>query len=305
MKKLYHGSCYYPELWPEADLERDIAEMQRLGLNYVRIGEFAWSKMEPDEGRISMGEQLEAARTLVRIQPGRKLSAAKNPGDLAREDVDEPDHAGMGFGTDWGAISSAWLTEWERTGDPKMRDRLVASMTSIAAQPHGFFTGASSMNLTTGEFDISKSDRISVSHLSAVFGLVEVCAELIQLLDVPEFRRAWLDYCELYNAPAEEQAKRLGRPFGGLNLQQGHARLTAYAAAMTDDAALGERAWKEFRGGAGGIRRREMPEAKTITGPAVLRPVDEAAFVSTNGTAQWGLAAIECLALAGDELGGN
>ena len=41
MKKLYHGSCYYPELWPEADLERDIAEMQRLGLNYVRIGEFA------------------------------------------------------------------------------------------------------------------------------------------------------------------------------------------------------------------------------------------------------------------------
>ena len=257
MKKLYHGSCYYPELWPEADLERDIAEMQRLGLNYVRIGEFAWSKMEPDEGRISMGEQLEAARTLVRIQPGRKLSAAKNPGDLAREDVDEPDHAGMGFGTDWGAISSAWLTQWERTGDPKMRDRLVASMTSIAAQPHGFFTGASSMNLTTGEFDISKSDRISVSHLSAVF------------------------------------------------VQQGHARLTAYAAAMTDDAALGERAWKEFRGGAGGIRRREMPEAKTITGPAVLRPVDEAAFVSTNGTAQWGLAAIECLALAGDELGGN
>jgi hypothetical protein len=34
----------------------------------------------------------------------------------------------------------------------------------------------------------------------------------------------------------------------------------------------------------------------------VLRPVDEAAFVSTNATAQWGLAAIENLALAGNEL---
>lgn len=54
MKKLYHGACYYPELWPEADLERDIAEMKKLGLNYVRIGEFAWSKIEPDEGNISM-----------------------------------------------------------------------------------------------------------------------------------------------------------------------------------------------------------------------------------------------------------
>ena len=38
---------------------------------------------------------------------------------------------------------------------------------------------------------------MTVSHLSAVFGLVEVCAELIALLDVPEFERAWLQYCEL------------------------------------------------------------------------------------------------------------
>jgi hypothetical protein len=34
----------------------------------------------------------------------------------------------------------------------------------------------------------------------------------------------------------------------------------------------------------------------------VLRPVDEAAEVSTNSTAQWGLAAIECLALVGDAM---
>lgn len=54
MKKLFHGACYYPELWPEADIERDIAEMKRIGINVVRMGEFAWSKMEPDEGRISL-----------------------------------------------------------------------------------------------------------------------------------------------------------------------------------------------------------------------------------------------------------
>jgi hypothetical protein len=43
-------------------------------------------------------------------------------------------------------------------------------------------------------------------------------------------------------------------------------------------------------------------ETKRIVGPAVLTPIDEAAFVSTNGTAQWGLATIQCLALAGNAL---
>lgn len=52
--KLYHGVAYYPELWPESDVDKDIAEMKKLGINLVRIAEFAWSKMEPDEGRISM-----------------------------------------------------------------------------------------------------------------------------------------------------------------------------------------------------------------------------------------------------------
>jgi hypothetical protein len=250
-----------------------------------------------------MREQIEGAQALQRIQPGRKLSAARNPGDLQRAGGGDADHVGVGFGTDWGSLAAAWLTEWERTGDPRMRARLVASMTTIGRQPRGFFTGSGRMDLKTGAFEISTDDRISVSHLSAVFGLVEVCAELIQLLDVPEFKRAWLDYCELYNATPEEQEKRLGQPLKRLNLQQGHSRLTAYAARQTSDPALGRRAWKEFYRGAGGIRRHDDLATVRITGPAVLRPVDEAAFVSTNGVAQWGLAAIECLAMAAPELG--
>src|SRR5690348_1209004 len=54
MKKLFHGAAYYPELWPETEIDRDIAEMKRIGINVVRMGEFAWSKMEPHEGRISL-----------------------------------------------------------------------------------------------------------------------------------------------------------------------------------------------------------------------------------------------------------
>lgn len=246
-----------------------------------------------------MREQVEAARALAMIQANRKV---------ARDRVTPPDpnakEVYAGFGTDWGSVAGAWLTEWERSGDPRMRDRLVAGMRSIAAQPHGFFTGAARLDLTSGAFAKSDSDRPNVSHLSAVFGLVEVCAELVQLLDVPEFTRAWLDYCDLYNAPAEAQAKRFGQPLRGISLQQGHSRLTAFAAKVQNDPALAARAWTEFFRGEGSEGRGRNPrlETRRIDGPEVLQPVEEASFVSTNGSAQWGLAAIQCLALAGAAL---
>ena len=50
MDRLYHGVSYYPELWPEAEIPRDIEEMLRLGINVVRMGDFAWSAIEPNEG---------------------------------------------------------------------------------------------------------------------------------------------------------------------------------------------------------------------------------------------------------------
>jgi len=45
------GCCYYPEHWPEAMWEDDARRMAELGLTYVRIGEFAWSRIEPEDGR--------------------------------------------------------------------------------------------------------------------------------------------------------------------------------------------------------------------------------------------------------------
>ena len=45
------GVCYYPEHWPEAMWAEDAARMADLGLSWVRIGEFAWSRIEPDSGR--------------------------------------------------------------------------------------------------------------------------------------------------------------------------------------------------------------------------------------------------------------
>ena len=248
-----------------------------------------------------MREQVEAGRALVRLPPGRKLAFANQQGDQSRGTPTSPDSVGASMGTDWGSLAGAWLTEWERTGDPKMRDRLVAGMKTLGQQPKGLFSTGLILNVETGAFDITKSDRVSVSHLNAVFGLLEVCAELVALLEVPEFKQAWLDYCELYNAGPELQKERLGSALRGTNLRQGHARLTAYAAKLKGDPALAARAWEEF---STDWRGRRTPGGRfpvtRVTGPAVLRPVDEAVFVSTNDAVQWGLAAIQCLALVGE-----
>jgi beta-galactosidase len=44
------GVCYYPEHWPENIWQQDAKEMADLGLTYVRIAEFSWSRLEPIEG---------------------------------------------------------------------------------------------------------------------------------------------------------------------------------------------------------------------------------------------------------------
>lgn len=45
------GVCYYPEHWPEGEWVENARRMRAMGISRVRIGEFAWSRIEPDPGR--------------------------------------------------------------------------------------------------------------------------------------------------------------------------------------------------------------------------------------------------------------
>lgn len=51
MDKLLIGVDYYPEMWGEEYLDGDIEIMKDMGINVVRVGEFAWSRMESEEGK--------------------------------------------------------------------------------------------------------------------------------------------------------------------------------------------------------------------------------------------------------------
>jgi beta-galactosidase len=58
------GSAWYPEQWPESRWESDLRLMEQAHLNVVRVGEFAWSTMEPSEGRYEL-DWLERAIRLA------------------------------------------------------------------------------------------------------------------------------------------------------------------------------------------------------------------------------------------------
>ncbi len=59
------GTCYYPEHWSRDIWKSDVIRMVELGLSWVRIGEFSWSKIEPKEGELDW-EWLDCIVELLR-----------------------------------------------------------------------------------------------------------------------------------------------------------------------------------------------------------------------------------------------
>jgi beta-galactosidase len=51
---MYYGCAWYPEHWPEKRWAEDLRLMRAAHLNVVRIAEFAWSRLEPREGRYDL-----------------------------------------------------------------------------------------------------------------------------------------------------------------------------------------------------------------------------------------------------------
>jgi len=48
---MYLGVDYYPEHWDIGMMDSDLTRMKEMGVNTIRIGEFAWHMMENEEGK--------------------------------------------------------------------------------------------------------------------------------------------------------------------------------------------------------------------------------------------------------------
>jgi hypothetical protein len=211
-------------------------------------------------------------------------------------------------GPDWLAFVSNWMTEWERTGDTKWRDKILAGIDSMQAMTYWFKSGRNLVygyDPKTGKL-YQVSDQVGSYNLTTIQGGAQVIFELNEFLDHPAWQKMWLQYCRLGSAPADvllkdkesgnegADARYLGEQ--GL-MSQGTPRLAAYAYWKTKNAAFAKPATASLlRFGGGPIA------TSRVEGPLVLNPIDEQSRISTNNAAQSGLSAIEILEMCADQL---
>ena len=191
------------------------------------------------------------------------------------------------------------MTEWERTGETKYRDKIIAGMDSIAAMPYGFLTGPEQLygyDPKTGKMYALSPDGMGTYNLATIMGGGEVVFELNELIDHAGWKKAWLQYCRLHTAKKDVVARdNSNGGLEGANGQYGRpGRLSAYVYRDTKNPAFARKAWS-------GVR---LPTYATthLEGPLVLHPIDEIPGLSTNSTAQGCLEAIEVLEMCGDQM---
>ncbi|HEX6527107.1 MAG TPA: hypothetical protein VF070_44900 [Streptosporangiaceae bacterium] len=216
------------------------------------------------------------------------------------------------IGPDWYALVSNWLTEWERTGNTKYRDRIITGMADIGALPAGLFTGtdggavgfdpatAHITNLNLG------GDYNGGYNLAMAFCGDQIIWETIGLVDVPKaYSDKLYQFARYVQAPASEQIAFYGFSFNPAVFGVIYSRVTAWAGLQVSDPAIRTRGWQKFTSDPSGA---PWPAPVEVSGSGVVSPVHEIPVgqiadgtLATNDAAQRGLAIIELLAIAPDQ----
>ena len=225
-----------------------------------------------------------------------------DPLRLYRPEIKYSSH--IRIGPDWLALVGNWLTEWERTGDDKWRDKIIQGIESYKTMPFGLFSGESGVfgyDTTTSKIYNLGKEHIGYSHLSVLMGGPEIAFELTPLLENETWNELWLQYCELFSASPEEAEAAFGRKADLGRRSPHYARMPAYAAMKLENKKLAKKAWDQFLHPNYG-NPAKMFETRKISQPEVLNDLYEVPRISTNSTAQWCLNAIELLEMIGDEM---
>src|ERR1017187_112085 len=210
-------------------------------------------------------------------------------------------------GPDWLAFAGNWMTEWERTGNTKYRDKIVAGMDSIAKMPFGFLTGGPNQlygyDPATGKLYVLE-DRVGRYNLATIMGGGEVVFELNTLIDHAGWKKAWDQYCRLHTAPQPVVAQdNTSGSEGSDGRYSRPGRLSGYLYMQSKNPAFAQKAWA----GVTGVPNRPRSGRYTtpsLKGPDVLTAIDEVTGVSTNSVAQNCLELIEVLETCGDRMPG-
>jgi hypothetical protein len=190
------------------------------------------------------------------------------------------------IGPDWLSLASHWLGEWERTGDTRYRDYCLTGMRDIGAMPDilvnddGFEFDPATKHLKS-----AGQPNVKPGQFLFLFAGDQIAYEFTDLIDCPEFRKAWEHLCERFIA--ERRVNWYYEP-----------RVTALAANTTGNKNLHTRAIALYRGLLHGKGHEfisatpELIDGPRVTQPSVyhasakiIRPVNFA----TTEVAQWGI----------------
>ena len=146
-----------------------------------------------------MREQTDADTLLYHIDPMRLAEP--------RDQYPCQAPARLRVGPDWLAYAGNWMTEWERFGTQKYRDKILTGMRSIAELPDGIFTGnlAKGYDPATGRLSYDGDPSVrSTNHLLSIMGGFEVMNELLPMTSEESFARCWLDFARRYKQMAHD-----------------------------------------------------------------------------------------------------
>ena len=196
------------------------------GAKEARISQAFWNRflyyLTADERMGDVMHEVKDADTLLYTLDPMRLAQPRS------EKFPCTAPARLRIGPDWLAYAGNWFTEWERTGNVKYRDKILAGMRSIAAMPHGLFTGPKALGYDPSTGNITWEGDTAVqntNHLLSIMGGFEMMNEIMMSLTTPEWSRAWLTHAAEYKEKALTVSKNHFRI----------PRLKAYAYWLTGD----------------------------------------------------------------------
>ena len=247
------------------------------GAKEARISQAAWNRfyyyLTTDE---RTGDLMTAVRDadqmLYTIDPMRLA--------LPREKYPCTAPARLRIGPDWVAYAGNWMTEYERTRNPKYLKKIQAGMKSIAALPKGMFTGPGVLGYdpATGILSYEGDTAVtSTNHLKLIMGGFELMHELLEMVPNKQFEAVYLDHNARYHAITKNRFRI--------------SRLKGYAAAKLHDSAMAKDTWKDMWQYSDPQQHYRF-DPHPLLPPEVPQPMTESIATTTNDCALWSLDAI-------------
>ncbi len=205
-------------------------------------------------------------------------------------EVDGVNYLIVRTGPDWAALVSDWMTEYERTLDPRYRNKILAGVESLKGMPLGLGSGPHlGFDPGTGKLKYLGEFTENI-HLSVCMGGPEVWMEAIEAVDCKDLAELVSDYSILYSMSDDERKEKYGELIRGKEFRM-HCLTSGIAlagAALTGNRDLAYKGWKALAESSPLHKSKYGFRAvDKLTETEDGRIINEISWISTGYVCQW------------------